>query len=306
MAAGNHRNSHPTYIAEVNTCSFSIFTFVAYIQSITGLYSFKTLPLIKGKKNLIAPTIRPPYKQLINNLSFLLLINKAFPFLQDPVHIYIDRKKIFEAAAQRLHLSVTREITLEIQPNDFVGKITIFGIDSAETSEGCAKEFYGEFKNNANEAIQSAYDEAIKFLVNEGIAIIDDFSYPDLQTTKSKLLLTETYLMFSEDNENTVESELNFKIEGYKKLEEALNEVYIENSNILPLRVTHYKGQWDNEEKKKLFYTGHPFPTDLLSKLAFSCSEMHKMISLPGQVLIKGKHKEYRIRKKEVEASIDT
>jgi len=104
-----------------------------------------------------------------------LFCNNKLSFLtQEPLRLYIDRKQIFQAAAQRLNLSVTQEVANQIYPDDFVGKITVLGIHGTNISENNAKEFYGNFKTKANEAIQSAYDKAIRNLVNKKV-IIDDF-----------------------------------------------------------------------------------------------------------------------------------
>ena len=104
-----------------------------------------------------------------------LFCNNKLSFLtQEPLRLYIDRKQIFQAAAQRLNLSVTQEVANQIYPDDFVGKIIVLGIHGSNISENNAKEFYGNFKSNANEAIQSAYDKAIRNLVNKKV-IIDDF-----------------------------------------------------------------------------------------------------------------------------------
>ena len=91
----------------------------------------------------------------------------SYSDVNQPLRLYIDRKQIFQAAAQRLNLSVTQEVAIQIYPDDFVGKIIVLGIHGSNISENNAKEFYGNFKSNANEAIQSAYDEAIIFLVNK-------------------------------------------------------------------------------------------------------------------------------------------
>ena len=111
----------------------------------------------------------------------------SYSDVNQPLRLYIDRKQNFQAAAQRLHLSVTQEVAIQIYPDDFVGKIIVLGIHGSNISENNAKEFYGNFKSNANEAIQSAYDEAIIFLVNKKVVIIDDFSRSDFETARAYL-----------------------------------------------------------------------------------------------------------------------
>lgn len=75
----------------------------------------------------------------------------------------------------------------------------------------------------------------------------------------------------------------------------------MENCTVLPLQISHYRGEWDTEEKIRLTYTGHPFAVDPFSKLAASLVQMHNTIRLHGQDFVEGEHKEYRRRKEEMQ-----
>ena len=78
------------------------------------------------------------------------------------------------------------------------------------------------------------------------------FSRSDFETARANLFSSQTNLMFSEDRESILEKELKLKISGYKKMEDALNAASMDNSNVLPLQINHYKGQSDTEEKNQI------------------------------------------------------
>lgn len=75
---------------------------------------------------------------------------------QVPTVLRVDRKHLFDLAAQRLGFSVQTENTLQIG-DEFITVISVANIRARASLERETKEFYGEFSSRDNLSIQSAY-----------------------------------------------------------------------------------------------------------------------------------------------------
>ncbi|PAN52028.1 hypothetical protein PAHAL_9G616000 [Panicum hallii] len=141
---------------------------------------------------------------------------------KNPTIIHIDRKVIFHAVAEKLGLYIKKEAVIQIGPSYYIGKLEVAGPYINEAEQLDSKEFYSALTTTADEAIQSVYNEVLKYVDVNKLIAIDGYNYQELQKTKSVLFSSETYLMFSEESEDLMESQLNFKIEGYNSSQHSM------------------------------------------------------------------------------------
>lgn len=65
--------------------------------------------------------------------------------------------------------------------------ITVTGVPTRVDGSRITKKFYGAFFPTEQQCFEDAYEECLKYLVNEGLLIIDDYNYSMLKTKEAEL-----------------------------------------------------------------------------------------------------------------------
>lgn len=116
---------------------------------------------------------------------------------QIPCVLAVDRKTLFDAAAQKLGFYVQAENTLTIR-DEFVTVIKVANLPARASFQKETKEFYGEFASTDALSVQNAYHVALRYLEKEGIIVVNDYNSEYIMQLKSDLFRFKSWAMLHE------------------------------------------------------------------------------------------------------------
>lgn len=117
--------------------------------------------------------------------------------LQSPYVLCVDRKDLFNAAAEKLGFCVQAEKTLPIG-DEFFTIVKVANMWARDSFQKETKEFYGEFASTHVQSIQNAYHVALAYLEKEKMVVINDYNSEYIMLLKSDLSRFKSWVMLRE------------------------------------------------------------------------------------------------------------
>lgn len=179
----------------------------------------------------------------------------SFPVLglcsrcQIPCVLSVDRKDLFNVAAEKLGFFVEAEKTLPIG-GEFVTVIKVANMWARASFQRETKEFYGEFASTNLQSIQSAYHVALGYLEKEKMVVIDDYNSEYIVQLRSDLFRFKSWAMLHELDAESLRKKV-------KAVAVALRGLL---SSVKTMLGTSQFAQEDKVSKRARYHAGASFP----------------------------------------------
>lgn len=147
------------------------------------------------------------------------------------------------------------------------------------------KEFYGEFESTHYTAIQTAYQAALRYLVEEKMVTIDDYNFRYTAELKQELFRFKSWAMIHEDSAESLRSEIKTTNLALRKILSSFGSILQDMSCISPFLLPT---EASPATKKRHRNTDLPTATGAssaspLHKLSDSLANLHaNLMSLVG------------------------
>lgn len=97
---------------------------------------------------------------------------------------------------------VVKEFTDSLNSEYYTAAITVANVPIGTPPARTTKIFYGDFFPTEMASIQDAYYQGLKYLVDEGFLLVDDYNYATLKKKEGQLLQLTSWKLILEDSPN--------------------------------------------------------------------------------------------------------